>query len=168
MFDAADSGLSNLLISDTSNPTAYLLSSKIPNLRILPTGPIPPNPAELIGSRRMAEIMTELKSLADLVVVDSPALLAVADATVAVTLCDAVVLVVRPDRCKRPSLLRAVEMLQSAGARIAGLVVNSFGKTDNGYYRELYFHAGYYPAKPGKRNAHQGASVGSPRKAADR
>lgn len=134
VFDPAGRGVTNLLIEDHPHPSSYLVPSGVPNLQILPTGPIPPNLAELLGSARMAWIMQELRAMADLVVVDSPALLAVTDGAIAATLCDEVVLVVRPNSSRRRSVVRAIEMLRLAGVSVVGVVVNSFGKRDADSY----------------------------------
>jgi protein-tyrosine kinase len=167
VFEAPDYGVTNLLITGHADLSSYLLPSGIPNLSILPTGPIPPNPAELIGSRRMSAIMSELKGMADLIVVDSPALLAVSDAAVVATLCDTVVLVVRPSSSQRRSLMRAVDMLQSGGISIAGLVVNSYGKSDTGsYYYDTYSRSSKLAPKSDKRETRSGVTGETTKEAA--
>jgi non-specific protein-tyrosine kinase len=170
IFDIPEVGVTDLLIADNPDPAPYLVSSGIPNLRILPTGSIPPNPAQMIGSPRMEWIMRRLKGLADLIVVDSPALLTVADAAVAAALCDEVILIVRPERSKRRSVLRAVEMLQSAGVQIAGLVVNSVGKWDTGRPVDVHSFVEYRANSSSGhgQNGHRNALVGSMRDTVER
>jgi capsular exopolysaccharide synthesis family protein len=125
IFNTRAEGLTNLLGSGAAMPETAAIATETPNLRILPTGPLPPMPAELLSSETMQSFMESLRSMADLVIVDTPPLLAVTDATIAATFCDAAVIVVRPDKVKRSMMTRSVELLSSTGIRIAGLVVNT-------------------------------------------
>lgn len=141
IFDVPDVGLTNLLLDERANPSSYLLPTWVPNLHVLPSGPLPPNPAELISSQRMTRVMDHLKTEADLVIVDSPPVFAVADAVTATTLCDSVVLVVRLDRVKRRMLQRVLETLGSVGATPVGLVVNSLARPAHSYYTYAYAYS---------------------------
>jgi capsular exopolysaccharide synthesis family protein len=133
-------GLTNLLLNPNGKPESYLVSGTIPGLRVLPSGPIPPSPVELLSSLRMKQIIAQLRSVADIVIIDSPPILAAADATIAASLCDSAVLVVRPDRVKRRILVRAVEALQSVNVRLIGLVINGVARTDSTYYSYGHFY----------------------------
>jgi capsular exopolysaccharide synthesis family protein len=143
IFDAPNAGLTNLLLQPYQDPRVYFRPTQERNLSVLPSGPLPPNPAELIGSPAMADLMKKLRGLADCIIVDSPALLAVADAAVVAALCDAAVLVVKPGTSKRRSVQRAIERLRSVNVKLIGVVVNSFGRRDRGYYDYAYYN-GYY------------------------
>jgi non-specific protein-tyrosine kinase len=105
---------------------------------VLVAGPTPPNPAELLGSDRMTEILDELRASADVVIVDSPPLLPVTDAAVLAAKVDAVLLVASLAQTHRDAAKRAVTVLQATGSRLLGMVVN---KTTTGHSS---YYAGYY------------------------
>jgi capsular exopolysaccharide synthesis family protein len=137
IFDGHALGLTNLLLGATDNPEACFVQAA-PNLRILPCGPVPPNPAEVVSSHRMAQLIERLQSYADMLIIDSPPVLAAADPAVLASHCDSTVVVVRPDRVKRRELLRALAILTSGHVRIAGLLVNGAAHVDSGYYETGY------------------------------
>jgi capsular exopolysaccharide synthesis family protein len=134
LVDNPASGLTNLVLDQTGNPEAYLVEGTIPGLRVMPSGPIPPNPAWLVSSERLAQIIRRLQELADVVIIDSPPILAAADAPVLAALCDVTVLVVRPDRLKRRALMHAMQALGAAGDRVVGVVINAVPPATQGYY----------------------------------
>jgi polysaccharide biosynthesis transport protein len=121
----AQSGLSDLLI-DAGDTADYLLESGVDNLVLLPAGSIPPNPAELLASPQAHALWSELRSLADLVIVDTPPLLRVADGLEVAAHVDAVVVVARYG-ITRNSDLEAVSrrLTQIAGERSVGVVINA-------------------------------------------
>lgn len=121
----------------------HLVSTGLGGLLLMPSGPLPPNPAELLGSRRMAELVEELKSQADIVLFDSPPLLPVADATLLASLCDAALLVVLAANTRADALVRAKEQLTQSGTRLLGVVLNRVGTQRDGYY---YYYHYYYPS----------------------
>ena len=96
----------------------------VDNLRVLPAGTVPPNPAQLIASAGMRAVITELAAKADLVIVDSPALLAVADALELVPLADLTVLVARAKVSRRRSLRAALQRIEQVGGTVPGAVLN--------------------------------------------
>ncbi|MBC7225471.1 MAG: polysaccharide biosynthesis tyrosine autokinase, partial [Anaerolineae bacterium] len=101
-----------------------LLPTEVEGLRVLPSGPLPPNPAELLGSDQMARLVERLKGLADLVVFDTAPALPVADPAILARLADAVLLVVDTGATRRGMALRAVEHLARVGTNITGVVLN--------------------------------------------
>jgi non-specific protein-tyrosine kinase len=113
----------------------------IDNLVLLPSGPLPPNPAELLGSPRMAELIDELKSMADIVFFDTPPVLAVADSTLLARACDATLLIVLADSTKGNMLRKAATQITQAGAHLAGTVLNKVRTSSDGYY---YYYHKYY------------------------
>ena len=115
-----------------------LLHTSIPGLSLLPSGATPPNPAELLGSRRMAGILTESSSLADIVVIDTPPLLPVTDAAVLAAQCDGVILVAALNESRRDATQRAKAILEGTGARLLGTVVNKAPSSRSGYYGGYY------------------------------
>jgi capsular exopolysaccharide synthesis family protein len=121
-----------------------LLTTPISRLLLLPSGPTPPNPAEILGSRRMAAILDQLSASTDVIIIDSPPLLPVTDAAVLAAKCDGVVLVTAAYETPRGALTRAKTILDVTGARVLGLVVNK-SLNASGYY---YYSGSYYGAGP--------------------
>jgi non-specific protein-tyrosine kinase len=92
-------------------------------LHVLPSGPMPPNPSELLGSRGMADLIREAELTYDLVIIDAPPLLPVTDAAVLAAVTSGTVLIARHGHCKRDQLARAVEALRAVDATIFGVVL---------------------------------------------
>jgi capsular exopolysaccharide synthesis family protein len=113
----------------------------IPNVYVLPSGPIPPNPAELVGSRQMSRLIEELHTHADVVLFDSPPVLACADALVLASQTDGVVFVVQSGSTRREEAKRALEMLRHADAKVLGGVLNKVHARSSEYYY-YYSHRG--------------------------
>src|SRR5581483_2773801 len=122
-----DCGLTSLLQEEMRCPEC-LQPTIVPNLQVLPSGPIPANAAELLGSKRTSLLLARLGHLsgADYVVFDSPPVLPVADALVTAPQVDGVVLVVNSRTTKNELVLHAVDALERVGARLAGVVLNRF------------------------------------------
>jgi capsular exopolysaccharide synthesis family protein len=135
-------GLSNLLVGDCK-PSEAVRKTSVTNLCILPAGMIPPNPAELLGSRRCLEYFETLSEHFDWVVVDSPPVLAVADAAIVANSATDVVFVVGADQTSRHSAKAAIEQLQSVGAHIVGAVLNRADIQRNPYYYSAYYRKEY-------------------------
>ena len=118
-----------------------LEATGVENLYLLPAGQTPPNSAELLGSSRMTEVLTELSQIADIVILDTPPLLAVTDAAVLAGKVDGILLVAAMDETHRGALRRAKAALATSPARVLGVVLNKVeGK--HGYYN--YGYGGYY------------------------
>lgn len=113
-----------------------LVATEIPNLSVLPSGPLPPNPAELLSSAGTVETLDELGSRAEMVILDSPPVLAVADASELATDVDGVILVAARARTSGPALRRARTTLDRTGSRVLGVVLNMVTKRSqrDGYY----------------------------------
>jgi capsular exopolysaccharide synthesis family protein len=116
-------GLSTLLRDDSLPIDAALTDVGIPGLKVLCAGPPPPNPAELLGSRRMMKRALELEELADVIIFDCPALLPVVDAAVISKLCNAALLVIDARSTRVPAVRRAREILDQAGLAVLGAVL---------------------------------------------
>ena len=117
----------------------------VPNLSIVASGRFPPNPAELLGSTRMQEILHEAKARFDVVLLDSPPLLAVTDAAVLSTMVDGVVLVIRTERTKRDAVRRALGHLRSVRGRLLGAVLNDVDMRSGAYYGSYgHYYYSYY------------------------
>jgi non-specific protein-tyrosine kinase len=121
----------------------YLRRTGVENLRVLPCGTVPPNPAELLGSPRAAEVMEQLKEHADVVVYDSPPAATVTDAVVMASRVDAVLQVVWAGGTRRDLVVQGKAVLEKVGARILGPVLNRVSLSDLGYY-SYYYYYGYY------------------------
>lgn len=133
LFDAKnDAGLTLVLLN--AGAPLPLQETPIPNLRLLPSGPLPPNPSELLGSRRMLGLIEQLKSQADYVLFDSPPILAVSDAAVLASKLDAVLLVIKAGFTKREMAQKAKSMLQKLNANLLGVVLNNV-KSEGGMNR---------------------------------
>jgi capsular exopolysaccharide synthesis family protein len=130
-------GLSSYLAGD-SLLDAVIQKTAVPNLSIIASGPTPPNPAELVGSRRMRELLDAASDRFDLILLDSPPMLAVSDAGALVPMVDGVLLVVGSGLAARLALRRAKEAIQSVQGRIVGAVLNRFDASAQGYSRRYY------------------------------
>lgn len=106
----------------------------VPNLRLLPAGPPPPNPSELLGSQRMEKIIEALKAQAEVIFFDSPPIIAVTDAAVLSRKVDGVLLVVSVGQTKRDHALKAKQLLEKVNARILGVALNN-AKLEPSLYR---------------------------------
>ncbi|HEV2118271.1 MAG TPA: polysaccharide biosynthesis tyrosine autokinase, partial [Terriglobales bacterium] len=130
----AEKGVSTVLTGAHTVEEALQQSPALPDLWILPCGPVPSNPAELLGSDSMAELFRELSGRYEHIIVDSPPVLLVTDATILSTLADGVVLVAESGKTPRPALVRTRRILGDAGARILGVVLNKLDRHHGGYY----------------------------------
>jgi capsular exopolysaccharide synthesis family protein len=120
----ADSGVTTALLKPGTALEDHLVRTGIRNLWLMPAGPMPPNPAELLGSQRMVELIKALKAQADVILFDSPPVLAVVDATILARACDATLLVVLAKKTRSAALRRASEQLAQSGAHMLGVVLN--------------------------------------------
>ena len=130
-------GLTSLLRADGSSIDAVAHETEQANLRILTTGPLPPNPAELLGSQRMRAILERLKAGGDLVIFDSPPLQAVTDAAILSSYLDATIFVIDARRSHRGIVRQGREVLAKAGANVLGVVLNRTQELNSSY-------GGYY------------------------
>ncbi len=144
-------GLSNLLVGDCKPSEAVRKWPTVNGMCVLPAGMIPPNPAELLGSKRFEEYLQTLGGHFDWVIVDSPPVLAVADAAVVANGASGVIFVVGADQTSRAAAREAVHQLQSAHARVIGAVLNRVDLERNPYYYSHYYrkeYAKYYAKAP--------------------
>ena len=137
------SGLSNVLTGSTTLAQAITQTSILPNLFILPAGTPPPNPAELLASSNMRDMLTELRDQFDHIVVDTPPSLSVTDAVVLSQRADAVVLVIRSGQTTKQSLRRARDLLAQVSAKVVGVLLNAVDLSSPDYYY-YYEYQGKY------------------------
>ena len=142
-------GLSNFL-SGNSPLDSIIKKTEVPNLYYIPSGPIPPNPSELIGSKVFKVMMDSLGKKFDHIVLDSPPALGFADSVILSTTVDGVILVVLGGKTPRETLQRAKEVLHQVNAKILGVVINrvDIHRSGYGYY---YYRYHYYYGKDGKK-----------------
>jgi len=129
------SGLSNILIGEGSLEEC-VASGPVPNLDVLGSGPMPPNPAELLATEAFTKLLTQTAKRYDQIIIDSPPVLLASDAAVVGSLVDGVVVVVRANVNTRGAARRACSMLSSVDAHIFGAVLNAARVTRGGYFRE--------------------------------
>ncbi|KIL40137.1 capsular biosynthesis protein [Gordoniibacillus kamchatkensis] len=131
-------GLSSYL-SHQVDLDEIIVDSTIPNLSVIVAGPIPPNPSELLASKRMSAMLEQLREQFDMIIIDTPPIMAVADAQIAATLCDGVLLVMDSGRVKREIAMKSKQKLEHVKARILGVVLNKISrKNANSYYYYYY------------------------------
>lgn len=118
-------GLTTALMNAEMLKEPPLRAVGVNGLSVLTSGPIPPNPLELLGSRRMADLLAALADRADMVLVDAPPVVAVADAAILASKVDAVLLVVQAGKAKRDYVERAKVLLEKANARIIGAALTN-------------------------------------------
>lgn len=138
-------GLTSALLTNPDAATvAHLIQpTQIKNLSVLTSGPLPPNPSELLGSHRMGALIEALNSIADIIIFDSPPVLAVTDSAVLARQLDGVLLVVDSGETREPLARRAAEEMSKVGAQILGVALNRLSPTNtDGYYYYYYHH--YY------------------------
>ena len=135
-------GFTNFLLGDAKLEDIVKTVAGIPNLYILTSGPLPPNPAELLGSQKMKKILEQLKDEYDVVVIDSPPVIPVTDAALLASIVDGVVLVLSQGQTRIDVAQKAVEQLKNVGARILGTVLNNVNTNGGSYYYYYYYH--YY------------------------
>jgi capsular exopolysaccharide synthesis family protein len=131
-------GLSNLIVGDQDYDTV-IKTTDIPNLFVLPCGPLPPNPAEILMSQRFETVLAELAKRFDRIILDSPPLNVVTDAVVLSKQTDGVILVAHADKTLREELKRSAKQIKGVGGKIFGVIVNAIEPDPrSGYYYQYY------------------------------
>lgn len=145
IFDLSNNhGVSDAILHSNPGAAEHLLETGVDNLWLLPSGHIPPNPAELLGSERMAAVIEELKGYADVVLFDVPPALVVADAVILSSKMDGVLMVNDAGSTRRLAAERAVEDLRRVKANVLGVVLNRFSG-------RRYYYYDYYQSDGGER-----------------
>lgn len=136
-------GLSNYLAGNASVQPRFRHMSN--NFEMMFAGDIPPNPSELLGSRKMDELLTNLSTAFDYVLVDLPPVNSVSDALVLAKVLDGVIVVVRHNATKREEVMEAIRQLKYVNAHILGFVYNGYYRSGRSYYRNSkYYRNNYY------------------------
>jgi len=145
------SGLSNVLTGSATLAQTIAVSPMLPNLSILPAGTPPPNPAELLASSNMRDILAELREQFDHIVIDTPPTLSVTDAVVLSPGADATILVIRSSHTTKQALRRARDILMQVNAHVAGVLLNAVDLTSPDYYYYYEYqgkYSQYYREEP--------------------
>jgi capsular exopolysaccharide synthesis family protein len=154
-------GISDAVLQPDVDIQMRLSETGVENLMLLTSGSLPPNPAELLGSERMLNLINELKELVDIVLFDSPPTLVVADAAILGSRMDGTILVNDSGNTRTNEARRAVEELNRARANVLGVVLNRVPLTGRGSY--YYYNYSYYmtdvPKKSGKSGRRSGRKV---------
>jgi capsular exopolysaccharide synthesis family protein len=138
-------GLSNLILGDAAENEAITAVEAIPQLWLLPSGPTPPNPSELLGSERMRELMSKLWQQFGYVILDTPPLNAVTDASILASAAPATILIAEQGRTTWPALTHAKQTLDRVKANTIGVVLNKVRASAGSYY---YGYGNYAPPSP--------------------
>jgi capsular exopolysaccharide synthesis family protein len=127
-------GTSTLLTQGMNERAFVTPLESLPNLKLLPAGPHPPNPAELLGSKRMVELLETFSKQYDRIIIDTPPVLSVSDSLALANLADAVVLVVRSGVARKKAVLRVRDLLQRTNSNLVGIVFNCVNLQLEHYY----------------------------------
>ncbi len=128
-------GLTDYLRTPGANINDFLMNTQVPELQVLTSGVLPPNPSELLGSQRMKQVMSSMTEAADIVIYDSPPAVIVADAAILSERVDGVVFIIEVGKTRRDLIRQAVFNLQQAEANIFGAILNRVSKKRYGYYK---------------------------------
>ena len=147
IFHKKNRGLTNVLVEELPVQD-FLQDTDIDNLRILASGPIPPNPSELLGSRKMQEILDYLKTQTDYLIIDVPPVIAVTDACVLAAKVDGVTLIVNSGSIRPEMAQKAKDLLVKANGHLLGVILNRVEiEEEHAYY---YYYYGSDNKKLGK------------------
>lgn len=152
-------GLSNILSNEMSSVETLALVQKerVSGLYLLTSGPIPPNPAELLGSGQMRKLLVELGSTFDHIVIDTPPIASFTDGVLLSAIADGVILVIHANECSRKVIQRSQQALQEVRARVLGVVLNRI-HTRSSDYGDYYYHS-YYKGPKSDYSSGEGAQA---------
>ena len=134
-------GLTSLLL-DAADKSVTIKSTDIPGLDLLPCGPLPPNPSELLHTEKFSSILKELEETYDRIILDSPPVNLVTDASILAQVTDGTIFVIKASKTTKDAARRASRVLSSVRANILGVVLNDVDLKQGGYYRDHYYQ--YY------------------------
>lgn len=148
-----DVGFTTVVIGKA--PVESVLQNAGRNLAILTSGPIPPNPSELLISQHARQVITDLAANVDFVIIDTPPLLPVTDGAELATICDATLLVHRAGKTTRDQALRSVQALEKVGRKPVGVILNMIARGSGKYdYEYGYYYTAYRPDRGDGKGAH--------------
>jgi capsular exopolysaccharide synthesis family protein len=130
-------GLTDMITNQCSMEMA-IKETDVPNLSVMTSGSIPPNPSEILASQRMSMLLEELKEKFDFILIDTPPVLAVSDAQIIATKSDVVILVIDSGKVKRELVIKAKSSLEFVQAHILGVVLNKISPKESAKYYLYY------------------------------
>src|SRR6202795_2059387 len=151
-------GLSSFLAGASSLDQVIVPHPTIPNLAVIPTGPLPPNPADLLSSHRIADAIVELRKRFKFIVIDSPPVMAATDAVILSVQTDGVLLVVRSGETPKTAFTRTRDLLVSVKCNILGVVLNAVDSSSPDYYYSYRYYPysyGYGPQEVAASREHE-------------
>jgi succinoglycan biosynthesis transport protein ExoP len=155
-------GVTNYLSGDANVSELVQTYDKLPNLKVIPSGPVPPNAAELLGSDEMRKLLYVLAENFTHIIIDSPPAISFTDASILSTMVDGVMLVVHGGRSSRAVVRRAKQQLQDVGAHLFGIVLNNVKLEGTDYYYYSGYYSNYYAGEEdGVPEGAEAAGVGS-------
>lgn len=136
------SGLSNLLLNKNwrTEYQNYIQETKVPNLSVIPTGPYPPNPSELLASPRFKHFLNEVEKEYSYIILDCPPLIGLNDTLVVASIADSTIIVAKHKKTQLTVLENCKKSLEAVGANIVGIVINQIEKKEQSYYYNKYYN----------------------------
>ena len=142
-------GIVNILVEGIFAESVMSEIDKVPNLHIVPSGPLPPNPSEILGSEAMKNLISKLKMEFDVILFDAPPICSVTDAALLSKIADGVILVVESGKTNVESAKLAKKLLRKVGANILGVVLTKVDKSKSG--SAYYYNDDYYGSNENKK-----------------
>lgn len=143
-------GISNVLTQNL--PVQEAMKEAMLDIQVLTCGPIPPNPAELLNSNRLKELLNQLKQSFDIILIDTPPVGVVTDAAILSTLVDGTLMVVASHQTESDQAVRAMKLLQTVGAKVLGTVLTKVPADRKGYYGYQYYEYDAETSKKGHKS----------------
>lgn len=149
VMNVTSGGYSNLMLNykEGIDFDKYIVSSKEKNIDVLPTGPTPPNPVELLGSENNKKLLEQLKKKYDLIIMDCAPVIGLSDAVILATLSDINILTVSAKKTKMENLERVKKLFDQSNIKIDGVILNKAQVSGNGYYSYYYTNEYYGEGK---------------------
>lgn len=145
VMNITSGGYTNLMLNYKDNMTfeKYIFPTFDKNIDLLPTGPTPPNPVELLGSENNRKLLDRLKKMYDLIIMDCAPIIGLSDSLILTTLSDVNLLTVSAKKTKMENLQRTQKLFEQANAKIDGVILNKAQASGNHYY-SYYYNNNYY------------------------
>lgn len=154
VMNLTSGGYSNLILNykeESSNLSQYIIQTNNKNISLLPTGPTPPNPVELLSSDNNKKLIKDLRDQYDIIILDCPPVIGLSDTLIMTKYSDVNMVVVSNKKTKIANLQRTKKIFDQANAPIAGVIINKASLKDNNYYS--YYCSDYYYTDGGKSNS---------------
>jgi polysaccharide biosynthesis transport protein len=140
-------GFTSLIMDENLTVEDVIQDTDVPGLRVITSGPLPPNPLDMLSSKRADQLITQIKGMCDTLVLDSPPVLSVTDPLLLATHVDGALLVAGAKSTRRNLVLKSYQTLKRSGVDVIGAVLNKVRQSDLGYYYSHYYY-GYYYGSP--------------------